>query len=54
VAALLKYRLRILWIVGPEAFTAADPDLVFRVEENSGSIVRLNRMDARQLTCSSP
>jgi hypothetical protein len=46
---LLKYRPRILWIVGPEAFTAADPDLVFRVEQSSGSIVRLRRVDAGQL-----
>jgi hypothetical protein len=45
---LLKFRPRILWIVGPEAF-AADPDLVLRVEESSGSIVRLPRIDASEL-----
>jgi hypothetical protein len=49
---LLKYRPRILWIVGPEAFTAADPALVFRVEESSGSIVRLRGIDASELTFS--
>jgi hypothetical protein len=51
---LLKYRPSILWIVGPGAFTAADPDLLFRVEEDSGSIVRLRPIDARELTFSSP
>jgi hypothetical protein len=49
---LLKFRPRILWIVGPGAFAAADPDLVFRVEESSGSIVRLRRTDASELTFS--
>ena len=33
---------------------AADPDLVFRVEESSGSIVSLRRIDASELTSSSP
>jgi hypothetical protein len=46
---LLQFRPRILWIVGPEAFAAA-PDLVFRVQESSGSIVRLRRIDANGLT----
>jgi hypothetical protein len=50
---LLKLRPRILWIVGPEAF-AADPDLVLRVEEGSGGIVRLRRTDASALTAPSP
>jgi hypothetical protein len=50
---LLKFRPRILWIVGPEAF-AADPDLVFRVEESSRDIVRLRPIDASELTSSSP
>jgi hypothetical protein len=50
---LLQFRPRILWIVGPEAF-AADPDLVFRVEKSSRSIVRLRRIDANELTSSSP
>jgi hypothetical protein len=51
---LLKYRPRILWIVGPGAFTAADPDLVFRVEESSGGIVRLHPINARELTFPNP
>ena len=50
-AGLLKSRPRILWIIGPEAF-AADPDLTFRVEESSGDIVRLHRIDAGELTFS--
>lgn len=49
--ALLKHRPRILWIVGPNAF-AADPDLVFRVDESGGGIVRLRHSDARQLSFS--
>jgi hypothetical protein len=51
---LLKYRPRLFWIVGPEAFTAADPDLVLRAEENGGGIVRLHRIDASGLASSSP
>ena len=51
-AELLELRPRIIWIVGPEAF-AAYPDLVFRVEEGSGGIVRLHRVHARELTFSS-
>ena len=47
-AGLLKHRPRILWIVGPNAF-AADPDLVYRVDESGGGIVRLRHSDARQL-----
>lgn len=50
---LLKFRPRILWIVGPEAF-AADPDLVFGVEGTRSGIVRLRHTDASELTFSSP
>jgi hypothetical protein len=48
---LLEHRPRILWIVGPDAF-AADPELVYRVDEDSGANIRLRHMDARQLTFS--
>lgn len=50
---LLKFRPRILWIVGPGAFVS-DPDLVFRVEEGSGGIIRLRRIDASALTSVNP
>jgi hypothetical protein len=48
-AGLLNVRSPVLWVVAPEAF-AADPDLVFRAEESGGGIVRLRRIDARELT----
>lgn len=46
---LLKFRPRIFWIVGPQAFAARDPDLVFRVHVRSGGIVRLHRTEAGEL-----
>jgi hypothetical protein len=46
---LLKFRPRLLWIVGPGAFEA-DPDLVFCVEASAGSVVNLRRTDATELT----
>jgi hypothetical protein len=47
-AGLLKFRPSILWIFGPEAFAAADPDLVFRVQVRSGG-VGLGRIEASEL-----
>jgi hypothetical protein len=48
-AGVIKLRPSTLWVVGPQAFVT-DPDLVFRVEERSRGIVRLRRIDARELS----
>jgi hypothetical protein len=50
---LLRYQPRILWIAGPDAF-GPEPDLVFRVEERRGGIVRLHRVDASELAFTPP
>jgi hypothetical protein len=46
---LVTFNPRMLWIVGPEAFAAADPDLVFRVHVREGGFVRLRRIEAGEL-----
>ena len=48
-AGLLKYRPGILWAVGPGAFAAVDPDLVFRVQVSKGGGARLRRTEASEL-----
>ena len=48
-AGLLNFRPSILWIFGPEAFAAADPDLVFSVRVRSGGGVGLSRTEAAEL-----
>jgi hypothetical protein len=47
---LARFSPRIFWIVGPEAFAANDPDLVFAVEQDSSGSVRLTRTGAVDLT----
>jgi hypothetical protein len=48
-AEILELQPPILWIVGPQAFAADDPDLVFRVGQRSGGIIRLRSVDASEL-----
>jgi hypothetical protein len=46
---LLEFQPRLLWIVGPNAFTS-DPDLVYTVEiDGDSDVVRLGQTDARAL-----
>jgi hypothetical protein len=51
---LVELRPRIFWIVGPTAFTADDPDLVFAVEQDSGGVVHLHPTEASHLAMSRP
>jgi len=49
---LLEYRPRVLWIIGPDAFSNT-PDLVFRVRGSATDIVQLEAADAGALAVSS-
>jgi hypothetical protein len=46
---LLDYRPRVLWIIGPEAFSDG-PDLVFRVKQEPGGLLQLEPVGPIELS----